>query len=85
MYLSKVLLSSLELIFNVLLNNVPDTRTHDILTPWAPVGAKNEKFQCPSEREGPEDFKNQPTFVPSAILGGVMASQTWEHFFWDTL
>ena len=46
---------------------------------------KNEKFQCPSERGGPEDFKNHPTFVPSAIFGGVMASQTWEHFFWDTL
>ena len=46
---------------------------------------KNEKFQCPSERGGPEDFKNHPTFVPSAILGGVMASQTWGHFFWDTL
>ena len=46
---------------------------------------KNEKFQCPSERGGPEDFKNHPTFVPSAILGGVMASQTWELFFGDTL
>ena len=42
---------------------------------------KNEKFQCPSERGGPEDFKNHPTFVSSAFLGGVMASQTWEHFF----
>ena len=41
---------------------------------------KNEKFQCPSERGGPEDFKNHPTFVPGAILGGVMASQTWKHF-----
>ena len=41
---------------------------------------KNEKFQFPSERGGPEDFKNHPTFVPSAILGGVMASQTWKHF-----
>ena len=46
---------------------------------------KNEKFQCPSERGGPEDFKNHPSFVPSAIFWGVMASQTWEHFFWDTL
>ena len=46
---------------------------------------KNEKFQCPSERGGPEDFKNHPTFVSSAFFGGVMASQTWEHFFWDTL
>ena len=42
---------------------------------------KNEKFQCPSERGGPENFKNHPTFVPSAILGGVMASQTWETLF----
>ena len=32
---------------------------------------KNEKFQCPSERGGPEDFKNHPTFVPSAIFWGV--------------
>ena len=46
---------------------------------------KNDKFQYLSERGGPEDFKNHPTFVPSAIFGGVMASQTWEHFFWDTL
>ena len=37
---------------------------------------KNKK----SERGGPEDFKNHPTFVPR-----VMASQTWETFFWDTL
>ena len=29
-----------ELIFNVLLNNVTDARTHDIASPWAPVGAK---------------------------------------------
>ena len=41
---------------------------------------KNEKFQCPSERGGPEDFKNHPTFDPSAIFGEFMASQTWEHF-----
>ena len=46
---------------------------------------KNEKFQCQSERGGPEDLKNYPTFVPSAIFGGVMASQTWGTFFWDTL
>ena len=44
---------------------------------------KNEKF--PSERGGPEDFKNHPTFVPKAILGGVMASQNMVNFFWDTL
>ena len=37
-------------------------------------------FQSPSERELPEDFRNYPTFAPSAIFGGVMASQTWEHF-----
>ena len=24
---------------------------------------KNEKFECPSERGGPEDIKNCPTFV----------------------
>ena len=46
---------------------------------------KNEKFQYPAERGEPEDFKNHPNFVPSAIFEGVMASQTWEHFFWDTL
>ena len=46
---------------------------------------KNENFQCPSERGGPEDFKNHPNFDPSTIFGGVTASQTWEHFFWDTL
>lgn len=35
------LLSSLEFLFNVLLNNTMDTHhthTHDILSPWAPVG-----------------------------------------------
>ena len=42
---------------------------------------KDEKFQCPSERGGPEDFKNHPTFVSIDIFGGVIASQTWEHFF----
>ena len=42
---------------------------------------KNEKFQCPSERGGPENFKNHPTFVPSAIFGGVMASQNMVNFF----
>ena len=42
---------------------------------------KNEKFRCPKEKGVPEDLKNHPTFVPSAIFGGVMASRTWEHFF----
>ncbi len=42
---------------------------------------KNEKFQCPSERGGPENVKNHPTFVPSAIFGGVMASQNMVNFF----
>ena len=42
---------------------------------------KNEKFQCPSERGGPENFKNHPTFVPSATFGGVMASQNMVNFF----
>ena len=32
----------LELIFNVLLNNVPHGRTHNIASPWAPVGAKKK-------------------------------------------
>ena len=43
---------------------------------------KTEKFQCPSERGGPEDLKNHPTFVPSAIFGGVMAPQNMVNFFW---
>ena len=42
---------------------------------------ENEKFQCPSERGGPEDFKNHPTFVSKAIFGGVMASQNMVNFF----
>ena len=42
---------------------------------------KDEKLQCASERGGPEDFKNHPTFVSIDIFGGVIASQTWEHFF----
>ena len=43
---------------------------------------KNEKFQFPSEREFPEEFKNHPTFVTRAFMVGVMASERWEHFFW---
>ena len=31
---------------------------------------------CSSERGLPEVFKTHPTFVPSVILVGVMASQT---------
>ena len=42
---------------------------------------KNEKFQCPSERGAPEDFKNHPTFVSSAIFWGAMASQNGNIFF----
>ena len=42
---------------------------------------KNEKFQCPSESWGLEDFKTHPTFVLSAIFGGVMASQNIGNFF----
>ena len=42
---------------------------------------KNENFQCPSERGGPEDLKNHPTFVSKAIFGGVMASQNMVNFF----
>ena len=42
---------------------------------------KNEKFQCPSESWGPEDFKAHPTFVLSAIFRGVMASQNMGNFF----
>ena len=42
---------------------------------------KNEKFQCPSERGGPEDFKTHPTFFSSAIFQGVMASQNMVNFF----
>ena len=39
-----------------------------------------QKWKISVPRGGPEDFKNQLTFVSSAIFGGVMASQTWEHF-----
>ena len=46
---------------------------------------KNEKIQCLSERGGPEDFKNHPTFVPKAIFGGVMASQNMVNFFGGAL
>ena len=42
---------------------------------------KNEKFLHPSETGGPEDFKNHTTSVPSAIFGGVMASQNMVNFF----
>ena len=33
------------------------------------------------QKEEDEDFKNHPTFVPSAIFGGVMASQNMVNFF----
>ena len=32
-----------------------------------------EKFQCPSVRGLSEEFKTDPTFIPSAIFEGVMA------------
>ena len=32
----------LELIFTVILQNIPHGRTHKIPSPWAPVGAKNK-------------------------------------------
>ena len=42
---------------------------------------KNEQFQCPSERGGPDNLKNHPAFVPEAIFGGVKASQNMVNFF----
>ena len=44
-----------------------------------------QKFQFPSERALPEVLKTHLTFNTSALFVGVMASQTWEPFFWDTL
>ena len=38
-----------------------------------PPEVENEKFQCPLEREIPEDFETHPTFIPSVILKGVMS------------
>ena len=37
---------------------------------------KIEQFQCSSERRLPGVIKTQPTFAPTVIFGGVMASQT---------
>ena len=36
-------------------------------------------------RGGPEDFKNHPTFVSSAIFGGVYGLTNMGTFFRDTL
>ena len=35
---------------------------------------KNEKFQCPSERGGPEDLKNPPTFLVPYLLCYVLSN-----------
>ena len=41
-----------------------------------------EKFQCPSARGLPEDFKFHPTFIPSANFVGVMAVLNIGAYFW---
>ena len=53
--------------------------THNFFS--QPPMVKNEKIQCPSERGGPEDFKNHPTFVPSAILRGSNGLSNMGTFF----
>ena len=40
-----------------------------------------EKFQCPSARGLPEDFKTHPTFIPSANFVGVMEVLNMGAFF----
>ena len=44
-----------------------------------------EKNQCPSGRELLDDFETHPTFIPSAILEGVMSILNMGAFFGDTL
>ena len=46
-----------------------------------PPEVEIEKFQCPSERELPEEFETHPTFIPSGILEGVKAILNMGAFF----
>ena len=46
-----------------------------------PPNVRIEKFQCPSARGLPEDFKTHPTFIPSANFVGVMAVLNMGAFF----
>ena len=43
------------------------------------------KFQCLSDAEFPEFFKNGLTFYHSPFLLGVIVKKPCPHFFWDTL
>ena len=50
------------------------TWVYPLQTPFSqPHEVEIEKFQCQSERELPEDSETHPTFIPSAILEGVMS------------
>ena len=50
------------------------TQGYQLQTPFSQTPkVKIEKFQCPSERELPEVSETHPTFIPSAILEGVMS------------
>ena len=40
---------------------------------FQPQIVENEIFECISRRKLPVDSENHPTFVPSSILGGVLA------------
>ena len=46
-----------------------------------PPKVEIKKFQCPTARELPEDFKTHPTFIPSANFVGVMAVLNIGAFF----
>ena len=60
--------------------------TYQLQTQFSQLpNGQNAKFQCLSDAEFPEFFKNGLTFDPSPFLLGVMVKKPWHNFFWDTL
>ena len=60
--------------------------TYQLQTQFSQLpNGQNAKFQCLSDAEFPEFFKNGLTFDPSPLLLGVIVKKLWHNFFWDTL
>ena len=57
--------------------------TYQLQTQFSQLpNGQNAKFQCLSDAEFPEFFKNGLTFDPSPFLLGVMVKKPWHNFFW---
>ena len=56
--------------------------TYQLQTQFSQLpNGQNAKFQCLSDSEFPEFFKNGLTFDPSPFLLGVMVKKPWHNFF----